>query len=99
MLLWGGQTVSEMGSAVTQLALPAGAIVDRMRKRRIMIWCDLARVALIGSIPVAAALGALIGGALGTAIGIRPTIWIGAAGSLAAGLWVFFSPLRTMRDV
>ncbi len=44
-------------------------------------------------------LGAVIGGALGTAIGIRPTLWIGLAGSWAAGWWVFCSPLRRMRDV
>lgn len=44
-------------------------------------------------------LGGVIGGALGTAIGIRPTLWIGFAGAWAAGLWVFFSPLRRMRDI
>jgi len=90
LLLWSGQTVSELGSAVTQLALPltavvvlgastfqvglltsaatlafavialpAGAIVDRHTKRWLMIWCDVARMLIIGSIPVAAALGAL----------------------------------------
>ena len=95
LLLWGGQTVSEMGSAITQLALPltavlvlrastfevglltsaatlafalialpAGAIVDRHTKRWLMIWCDLARMAIIGSVPVAAALGALTLGQL-----------------------------------
>jgi MFS family permease len=44
-------------------------------------------------------LGGLAGGALGTLIGIRPTMWIGVTGSWAAGLWVLFSPLRRMRDV
>jgi MFS family permease len=44
-------------------------------------------------------LGSLLGGALGTWIGIRPTLWIGVVGSALAGLFVFFSPLRTMRDV
>jgi MFS family permease len=44
-------------------------------------------------------LGAVIGGALGTAIGIRPTLWIGFIGSWAAGFWVYFSPLRRMRDI
>lgn len=44
-------------------------------------------------------LGGVIGGALGTTIGIRPTLWIGFAGSWAAGLWVYFSPLRRMRDI
>ena len=90
LLLWGGQTVSEMGSAITQLALPltavvllgastlqvglltaaataafalialpAGALVDRHAKRRLMIWCDAARLVIIGSVPVAAGLGVL----------------------------------------
>jgi MFS family permease len=48
-----------------------------------------------GTIP----LGGVIGGVLGTEIGIRPTMWIGVVGSWAAGWFVFFSPLRTMRDV
>jgi MFS family permease len=90
LLLWGGQTVSEMGSSVTQLALPltavvllkattfevglltsavtlafalialpAGAVVDRHPKRRLMIFCDAARLVIIGSIPVAWAAGVL----------------------------------------
>jgi MFS family permease len=44
-------------------------------------------------------LGGVIGGALGAAIGVRPTLWIGFAGSWAAGFWVFFSPLRRTRDI
>jgi MFS family permease len=44
-------------------------------------------------------LGGIIGGALGTGIGIRPTLWVAVIGSWAAGFWVFFSPLRRMRDV
>ena len=48
-----------------------------------------------GTLPV----GSLLGGTLGTVIGIRPALWVAAAGSSAAGLWVFFSPLRHMRDV
>jgi MFS family permease len=46
-------------------------------------------------------LGGLIGGVLGSAgvLGIRPTLWIGVVGMWAAGFWVLFSPLRTMRDV
>ena len=95
LLLWGGQSVSEMGSAITLLALPltavvvlrastlagrpahlgghlafalialpAGAIVDRWAKRWLMIWCDVARMLIIGSVPVAAALGVLTLGQL-----------------------------------
>jgi len=44
-------------------------------------------------------LGGLLGGALGTVAGVRPTLWIAFTGSWLAGWWVFFSPLRHMRDV
>lgn len=85
MRLWAGQSVSQIGSAVTTLALPltaiavlkasafevgllaaatyaafifialpAGAIVDRHAKHKIMIWCDAARLMIIGSVPLAA---------------------------------------------
>lgn len=45
------------------------------------------------------ALGSLFGGVLGSWIGVRDTLWVCAVGGILAGLWVFFSPLRTMRDV
>jgi MFS family permease len=44
-------------------------------------------------------LGSLLGGVLGSTLGVRPTIWIGVIGSWAAGFWVLFSPLRAMRDI
>jgi MFS family permease len=44
-------------------------------------------------------LGGLMGGALGSLIGIRATIWVGVLGSWAAAFWVVFSPLRTMRNI
>ena len=44
-------------------------------------------------------LGGVIGGALGTAIGVRPTLAISLVGSWAAGFWVYFSPLRRLRDI
>ena len=89
-LLWGGQTVSEIGSAVTTLALPtlaifafhagpaavglmvaserlpfpivalfAGAIVDRVRRRPVMVACNLARLLVLATIPLLSATGAL----------------------------------------
>lgn len=39
--------------------LPAGALVERLRMRRVMIATDVARMLVIGSLPVAAALGHL----------------------------------------
>jgi MFS family permease len=90
LLLWSGQTVSEVGSQVTVLALPlvaivilnastfevgllsatvtsayllislpAGVLVDRVSKRRLMVWCDLARLVIISSVPLAQAIGVL----------------------------------------
>src|SRR5580765_354641 len=95
MFLWAGQTVSEIGSSITTLALPllalltlhattfevgaltactnaafiivalpAGAWVDRWRKRRVLIWGDAGRVVLLGSIPLAKELGVLTLGQL-----------------------------------
>jgi len=88
--LWCGETVSQFGSMVSQLALPlvaivvlhagtwqvgvlgacetaafvavglpAGAWVERMRLRRVLIVNDLVRAALLAWIPVARLLGVL----------------------------------------
>jgi MFS family permease len=88
--LWVGETVSQFGTFVTQLALPlvailvvhastfevgllatfemlaflvvglpAGAWVDRMRYRWVLIVNDLVRAAALGSIPLAQLLGVL----------------------------------------
>jgi len=109
MLLWGGQTVSDVGSAVTMLALPllavsvlkattfevslisiltslafllislpAGVIVDQVRKHGLMMWCDAARMVLLGSIPLTGWLG-------------QVTLWqIYVVATLAGILSVFF---------
>ncbi|MBW8086982.1 MFS transporter [Streptomyces hygroscopicus subsp. hygroscopicus] len=44
-------------------------------------------------------LGALLGGALGTALGLRTAMWITTAGIPLAGLILFFSPIRHSRDL
>jgi hypothetical protein len=46
-----------------------------------------------GVIPV----GALLGGVLGTWLGLRPTIAIGALGATIAVLPLLFSPLRAVK--
>jgi predicted MFS family arabinose efflux permease len=48
-----------------------------------------------GTIP----LGALLGGTLGTAVGIRTAMWITTAGVPLAALILFFSPIRRTRDL
>ena len=88
--LWGGQSISELGSQVSQLALPtvailllgatplqvglltacefvafptlglvAGVYADRLRRRPIMIACDLARMVALASVPIAFTLHVL----------------------------------------
>ena len=43
------------------------------------------------------AVGALVGGAMATAIGMRPALWVAALGATTTVLWVWFSPLRHER--
>ena len=45
--------------ATLVFGLVAGAWVDRLRRRPVLIWADLGRAALLGSVPVAFALGVL----------------------------------------
>jgi MFS family permease len=90
MRLWSAESVSELGSQVSVLALPlvaitvlhattfqvgaltavefspfvlfglpAGAIVDRLPRRPILIWCDIGRAIALASVPIAYAFGAL----------------------------------------
>ncbi|MFF3758212.1 MFS transporter [Streptomyces sp. NPDC002185] len=44
-------------------------------------------------------LGAFAGGLLGTAVGLRPTLWIATAGAVLAVLWLLPSPLARMREL
>jgi MFS family permease len=43
-------------------------------------------------------IGALLGGALGQSIGLQKTLVIAAFGELFACLWLFFSPIRKLRE-
>jgi MFS family permease len=45
--------------ATLLVGLVAGAWVDRLRRRPVLIWADLGRAALLGSIPIAFAFGVL----------------------------------------
>ena len=43
-------------------------------------------------------IGALLGGALGTAIGLHTTLWIGVLGALAGVIFLVFSPIPRLRE-
>jgi len=44
-------------------------------------------------------LGALVGGALGSWIGLRETLWIATAGALAGFLWLVPSPVLRLKEL
>ncbi len=44
-------------------------------------------------------LGALAGGALGTWIGLRPTLWIASVGAILGVLWLLPSPVPRLREL
>jgi len=46
----------------------------------------------------AGAIGALLGGMLGSIVGLRQALLICAIGMLLAPLWAIFSPVRNLRE-
>lgn len=76
---------------VVQLSFRQQISPERMLGRmnatmRFIVW---------GTLP----LGGVVGGALGSTIGVRPTLWIAAVGGTLGFLHVFLSPLRRMREL
>lgn len=54
-----GLTTTADTAAFLLIGLPAGAWVDRMRRRPVLVTADLARALLVSTIPIAATLGLL----------------------------------------
>ncbi|HEY4461623.1 MAG TPA: MFS transporter [Streptosporangiaceae bacterium] len=82
------------GFGVMMLDISSGsifavAIPDRLRSRVNGAF----QAVNYGTRPV----GALAGGALGTLIGVRPALWIAAAGGLTGFLWLLPSPVPGFR--
>jgi predicted MFS family arabinose efflux permease len=44
-------------------------------------------------------LGSLAGGLLGSAIGLRPALWVGTLGAIAGALWLLPSPMLSLREL
>ena len=44
-------------------------------------------------------IGALVGGALGAWIGVRPTLWVATVGAIAGALWLLPSPVPHLREL
>ncbi|MDQ5820110.1 MAG: MFS transporter [Actinomycetota bacterium] len=96
VLLMLGAAEFGSGFGVMLLDISTGAIraaitPDRLRARVSGAY----QVVNYGVRPV----GALAGGALGSTIGLRPTLWIATVGALAGVLWLLASPLPGLRDL
>jgi MFS family permease len=75
---------------VNQVSLRQAITPDRLQGRmnasmRFLVW---------GTIPI----GSLIGGFLGEQIGLLNTLWVSAIGMSLAFLWVWFSPVRSLKE-
>ena len=91
-------TIAEFGSGVGVMILEVGlfslqaaVIPDQLRSR---VWGGILFVNW-GVRPI----GALGGGLLAGAIGLRPTMWIAAIGGMAGVLWLLPSRMSEVRDV
>src|SRR5919198_898458 len=93
-LLVGGQFLQSFGGTtynISQLSLRQAITPRRLHGRmnatmRFMVW---------GTLP----LGAALGGAVGSAIGLRPTVWIAAAASLLPIVPALLSSVWSIRSV
>ncbi len=90
--------LAELGSGlgVVLLDISAGSIFaalvpDRLRARMAGAYM----VVNNGVRP----LGSLAGGALGSAIGLRATLWIASLGAIAGVLWLLRSPVLRLREL
>lgn len=73
-----------IGISIYQAITPDRLLGRMNASRRFVVW---------GIMP----FGALLGGALGSGLGLRPTLWIAATGSAVAFLPMLFSPWRRVR--
>jgi MFS family permease len=76
---------------ITAASINAALIPDRLRARVSGAYM----VVNYGVRP----LGSLLGGALGTWIGLRETLWIGAVGATLGVIWLLPSPLLRLREL
>ncbi len=84
--LLGVGVIYDIGQVSLRQAITPDHLLGRMNATmRFLVW---------GTIP----LGSLAGGALGEWLGLRPTLVVGALGSLLAPLFPLLSPVRALRE-
>ncbi len=82
-----GAVVYNIGQLSYRQAVCPPALLGRMNAAvRFVVW---------GTMP----LGGLCGGLIGSAFGVRPTLFVGAAGECAAVAWLLSAPLLRRRDL
>jgi MFS family permease len=86
-VMWASSVVYNITQVSFRQGLCPPELLGRMNATmRFLVW---------GTMP----LGALLGGALGAGIGVRPTLFVAAVGGSLAFLPTFLSPLRRMREL
>jgi MFS family permease len=87
IVMWASVVVYNIAQVSFRQALCPPHLLGRMNATmRFLVW---------GTMP----LGGLLGGVLGAAIGVRPTLLVVAIGSCLTFLPVYLSPLRRMREL
>jgi predicted MFS family arabinose efflux permease len=85
-LLGGGTIISNINQVSLRQTVTPGRLQGRVNAtNRFVTWATLP-------------LGSLLGGILADAIGLRPTLLVAAAGMTIAVLWLFLSPLPSVRE-
>jgi predicted MFS family arabinose efflux permease len=96
-----GLALVVVGESVVALGVAAGNVVKGSFRQTYTPQHLLGRVTVsmqlfnYGTIP----LGALLGGALGSLVGVRPTMWVMTGGIVLATLTLLLGPIRHRRDL
>jgi MFS family permease len=93
-LLFAAEFLSGIGLMLLDIgsgSLQAAVIPDALRSR----VSGAFRTVNYGMRP----LGALVGGLLGSTLGLRPTLWIATAGGVLCVLWLIPSPVPGLREL
>jgi MFS family permease len=93
-LLFAAEFLSGLGVMVldiTAASIKAALVPDRLRARVSGAYM----LVNYGVRPI----GALVGGALGSWIGLRPTLWIASVGAVTGVLWLLPSPILQLREL
>ncbi|GCE30003.1 MFS transporter [Dictyobacter alpinus] len=90
ILSWFVQSLTLIIFNITQVSFRQGLLPEYLQGR---LNASM-RFLICSTLPI----GSILGGAVGEAIGLFPTVILSSIGMLLAFLWVFFSPLSSLRE-